>query len=588
MSWLKKYYDDVQRGKTEAFIYVKTDSVTNQPIYEYYEAPLIVGMEMKKILSNLMNDMENPEYKYDTNFSDYLIFFMENCIRLTKSPFYNVPMKLMLWQKAWIEAMFSFKMYDSELKQWVTRFTETLGLLARKNTKSETCSGLADSIASIGGEGMSIICGSNTYEQASILYEACDTMRMLIDPNDEDTWRNRQGLTWVYNNNTIRVMSDRTKNKEGKNIDVAIVDEVHEMPDDSLINPIIQSMSVKIFKMLIMITTEGFVSDGYLDKTLIAYRKIINGEDTSISAKRKLPWLFTQDSEQEVWNTDENGINQAWQKSNPSLIYGVKKWSYLRDQVDKAKKSKSDRMFVLSKDFNFKVSNSQAWLLKEDYEYISEFELDSFKGCMCLGAVDLAETTDLANAKIMLIRKNDKRKYILSHYWIPESKLETSDDKLAGAKYLEWADKEMLTICPGNDVDLSLIADWFAELRDKYGIYLFKCGYDQRFKRDWINKMEYWGWRDKEDLIMINQSPDILHLPNRQVEADLKDRLIVGLNEMDKWCLGNSALKVNGYGKSLIVKIDGMQSKRIDGAVTLVILQETFNRYKSELLDYLK
>lgn len=587
MSWLVKYYEDVRAGKTEAWRFVEVNHETGEPVYEYYESPLIVGEEMKQILERLIQEKESGEYIYDTTFSDVIIDFMENCIRLTKSPFYNVPMKLMLWQKAWLESLFSFKMYDDELKKNVDRFTETLLLIGRKNTKSETSSGLCDAIASIGGEGMDIVCGSNTYDQALILYEACDKMRLMIDPNNEDTWRNRQGLTWTYNGNKIKTMSDRTKNKEGRNIDIAVVDEIHEMVNDSLITPIIQSMSIKDNKKLIKITTEGFTDNGYLDQDLVEYRQIIKGEDESISAKRKLPWLYTQDSESEVWNTDDNGVSQQWQKSNPTLIYGVKKWSYLRDEVDKAKKSKAERMFVLSKDFNFKVSNSQAWLMREDYDYISEFDLEDFKNSVCLGAVDLAETTDLASAKILLIKKDDRRKYVVSHYWIPESKMQESDDAKSGATYMKWASEGLLTIVPGNDIDLSVIADWFNSFREKYNIHLFKCGYDQRFKRDWVNKMEYYGWRDKEDLIMINQSPDILHLPNRQVEADLKDRLVVGLNDLDKWCLGNAALKINAFGKSLVVKIDATSSKRIDGAVSLVILYETFNRYRSELLNYL-
>lgn len=587
MSWLVKYYEDVCRGKTEAFRFVEVNRETGEAVYEYFESPLIVGEEMRMTLQNLIEEKESGEYVYDTTFSDNLIDFMENCIRLTKSPFYNVPMKLMLWQKAWLEALFSFQLYDEELGKYVDRFTETLLLIGRKNTKSETSSALCDSIASIGGEGMDIVCGSNTYDQALILFEACDKMRVMIDPNNEDTWRNRQGLTWTYNGNKIKTMSDRTRNKEGRNIDIGVVDEIHEMVNDSLITPIIQSMSIKDNKKLIKLTTEGFTEDGYLDKDLVAYRAIIKREDTSISAKRKLPWLFTQDSETEVWNTNEEGISPLWQKSNPTLIYGVKKWSYLRDMVDIARKSKSDRMYVLSKDFNFKVSNGQAWLMREDYDYVCDFDLNEFKGYIGLGAVDLAETTDLASAKLLLIKPDDRRKFIVSHYWIPESKLEENDDRKAGARYLEWADQGLLTIVPGNDIDLSVIADWFYSFQEKYNIHVFKCGYDQRFKRDWINKMEYYGWTDKEDLIMINQSPDVLHLSNRQVENDLKDKLIYGLNDVDRWCLGNAALKVNSLGKSLVVKTEGISMKRIDGAVSLIIAYETLNRYRSELLEYL-
>lgn len=549
---------------------------------------IIVGYEMRAELDNLLSDLESDEYRYDTTKAHIMIDFMQNCIRLTKAPFYNKPMVLMPWQKAWIECLYSFKIYDKYLGRWVDRFTETLLLIARKNTKSETSSALCDTEMCIGGEGMDIVCASNTYDQSDILYEACDTMRMLIDPKNKDTWRNIKGLRCLYNNNKITKMSERTKGKEGKNIDVAVVDECHEMPDNTLVKPIEQSMSVKEEKKLILITTEGFVNDGYLDGKLKEYRKIISGEDTSIAAKRCLPWLYTQDSEAEVWATNEDGINPAWQKSNPTLIYGVKKWTFLRDQVEKARRSKADRMFVLSKDFNFKVSNSTAWLEKSDYDYDAPFDIEDFRGCYCLGAVDLSETTDMTNAKIMLCKKDDRRKYILSHYWIPESKLEESDDKSAGAKYQEWAQAGYITICEGNDNDLSLVADWFYSLQEKYGIRVLKCGYDQRFKRDWIARMEYYGWVDKEDLTMINQSPDVLHTANNQVEADLKDRLIVGLNPVDKWCFGNAALKIDGRGKSLVVKIDGTKAKKIDGAVCGVILQETYNRYKTDLNDYLQ
>lgn len=590
--WFEKYYHDVEKGETIADVFkgVENRNGVDYPIYETDRVKLLVGYEMRQELENLMEEKHSGEYQYETQMSDDIIDFMCNCIRLTKDPFYNLPMRPMLWQKAWIESLFSFKMYDEFLNRWVDRFTETLLLIGRKNTKSETSSAILDSLGFMGGKGMTLVAASNTYDQSKLVYDAADKMRMLLDPRGLDSHRNRYGITFKGVGNELIMMSDRTKAKEGKNITVAVVDEEHEMPDNSLVKPIQQSMGVKHNRKMIKITTEGMVADGLLDTDLKDYRKIIDRSDRSISAKRKLPWLYTQDSEKEVWETNEQGINPAWQKSNPTLIYGVKQWSYLRDNVDEARKSKADRIFVLSKDFNFKVSNSAAWLEKSDYDYIEEFNIEDFRNTYALGAVDLSETTDLTNAKVLLMRKDDKRKYVLSHYWIPKSKLEDggSDDKQTGAKYLEWAQQGILTICDDNENDLSLVADWFYELYTKYGILLLYCGYDQRFKRDWIAKMEYYGWEDKEKLIMINQSPDVLHTANCQVEADLKDRLIIGLNEMDKWCLGNAALKVDSKGKSLVVKIDNMKAKRIDGAVCSVILQETYNRYKLDLNAYLQ
>lgn len=560
-------------------------------LLEYREAirkgEIIAGGEMITELDNLIADLDDPQYKYDTAKADLTIKFIENCVKLTKSPFYGKPMKLLLWEKALIEVAYSFKIKSLDTDEWVDRFSEILLLITRKAGKTELIAALELSEMILGRHGSDIICSGTNDNIASLCYDAIDTMRLLIDPDSKDTWRNQKGIKCFANNNKIFKLSESTRGKEGRNIDWAGIDEIHELQDDGIYKPIQQSTSTKPDFKIFMFSSEGFTNDGFLDSKLREYRKIISGEDRSESAKRKLPWLYTQDSEAEVWETNEKGISPLWQKSNPSIGV-VKTWSYLRDRVDEARQSKADRMFVLSKDFNFKVSNSTAWLDRSDYEYEAPFDIEDFRSGFCLGAVDLSETTDLTNAKVLLMRKDDKRKYILSHYWIPQSKLTESDDKTAGAKYEEWAQAGLMTICEGNDNDLSLVADWFFSLQEKYGIRLLKCGYDQRFKRDWVNRMEYYGWIDREDLIMINQSPDVLHTANCQVEADLKARQIYGLTEIDKWCLGNAALKVDGRGKSLVVKIDNMRARKIDGAVATVILQETYNRYKVDLNDYLQ
>lgn len=559
-------------------------------LLEYREAirkgEILAGRDLITELDNLIDDLDNPEYRYDTTKADLYISFIENCVKLTKSPFYGKPMKLLLWEKALIETAYSFKIQSLDTGEWVDRFQEILLLITRKGGKTELIAALEFAEMVLGRAGSDIICSGTNDNIASLCFDAVDTMRLLVDPDSKDTWRNNKGIKCFANNSKIFKLSDSTRAKEGRNIDWAGIDEIHELQSDSIYKPIQQSTSTKPDYKIFMFSSEGFVNDGFLDEKLKEYRKIIYGEDRSESAKRKLPWIYSQDSEAEVWETNEKGINPAWQKSNPSIGV-IKTWSYLRDRVDEARTSKADRMFVLSKDFNFKVSNSTAWLDKSDYDYISEFDLEEFRGAWCIGAVDLSETTDTTCAKIMLRKPDDNRKYILSHYWIPESKLESSDDRGAGAKYHEWAQKGYVTICEGNDNDLSLVADWFYSLVENYGIQLLKCGYDQRFKRDWVQRMEYYGWVDKEDLIMINQSPDVLHTANCQVESDLQHRLIVGLNEVDKWCFSNAALKVDARGKSLVVKIDGQKERKIDGAVCQIILQETYNRYKTDWNDYL-
>lgn len=548
----------------------------NSYLLEYHAkietGEIIVGRELWMELERLRNDILSDAYIYDTHDAQLRMDFMENCVRLTKSPFYNKPMVLMLWQKAFIEAVYSFKMSDSTLR----RFKKVLLLIARKNTKSETCSALGLSEFFLGNAGADIVCSSNDDNQASIIYDAIDTMRLLIDPNELDTHRNQRFIINCSNNTKIFKLSDRTRNKEGRNIDVAFLDESHEMQNNIIAKSIEQSQSLKDEPLFINLTTEGFVVDGYLDEELKKCRAIINGEDDGIAAERTLPWFYTQDSEAEIWQN-----RASWVKSNPTLGI-VKKWSYLDEQVDVARSSKADRIFVLAKDFNIKQNSAVSWLNIEDYDYKAVYNLEDFRGCVCLGAVDLSETTDLTSAKILLMRPDDNTKYIHSMYFIPESKLEDSDDRNAGAKYREWATKGLLTITEGNDIDLSRVADWFYSLYKEYNIKLWKCGYDQKFAKDFLNRMEFYGWtKANDEMVMILQNAQTLSNAIKLLEADLVHQLVnFNDNDIDKWCLKNACLKVNDLGQCLIVKSE--PSKRIDGTVCKAILYEMYRQNRSE------
>lgn len=545
---------------------------------------IIAGQELWMELDNLAEDFHNDRYIYNTDAAMLRMNFMEDCVRLTKSPYYNKPMVLMLWQKALIEALYSFKMAkDSEERGfWIDRFKKLILLIARKNTKSETSSALGLSELIVGSEGADIVASSNDDAQASLVYDAIDTMRMLIDPNDLDTKRNQRFILNKATNSKVFKLSDRTKNKEGRNIDFAIIDETHEMKENVIGKSIEQSQSLKDNPKFINITTEGFVVDGYLDDELRKARKIIKGEDDGISGERLLPWLYTQDSEQEVW--DGNRKNRLWEKSNPTLGI-VKKWEYLEEQVDTARTSKADRIFVLSKDFNIKQNSAESWLNLEDYTYEAVYDLEEFRGMKCLGAVDLSETTDLSAAKILLMKPGDPTKYIHQHYFIPESKLEDSDDWNAGARYKEWAKSGLLTITEGNDIDLAVVADWFYSLYTDYNIKLWKCGYDQRFAKDWITRMDFYGWQrtgdDDSDLIMILQNAQTLSQAMKLCEADFKHQVInYNENVIDRWNLKNAGIKVDDKGQCLCVKQE--TPKRIDGAVCLIILYEMYRRYRTE------
>lgn len=547
----------------------------------------IIGQELWLELSNLAEDLQNDRYIYDRETALLRLDFMANCVRLTKSPYYNQPMVLMLWQKAFIEAAYSFKMAQESQDAgfWIDRFQKILLLIARKNTKTETCSGLALSEFITGPDGADLVCASNDDRQSALSYEAINTMRSLIDPRDLDTRRTQTHLLNKQSNTKIFKLSMTSRNREGFNIDWAILDEVHEMQTNALAKAVEQSQSTKDNPKLFEITTEGHVEDGYLDDELVKFRAVLNGEDTGPAAERMLPWLYTMDSEQEVWLG--NRENRLWEKANPTLPYGIKKYSYLERKVEEARTSVADKRFVLPKDFNIKQTGAAPWLDRDMYVYRATYDLEQFRGAFCLGAVDLAETTDLCVAKIMLMRKDDPVKYIYTRYFIPETKLLPDfDDHEAGAQYREWVKQDLITVTPGSDNDLAAVADWFRSLYTDHGIKLWKCGYDNRFSKDWLRRMKEYGWHtegDEQDrpVVMIIQSAESLNNALRLTESDLRRQLLnYNENPVDMWCWGNAALQLDKYGRALCVK---QQAKaKIDGAVCTIILNEMYRRNRTE------
>lgn len=534
---------------------------------------IVVGEWIEKAVDLYCEDMKDPAYIYDTTEAHKRFKFQEALCLQSKQPYYMKPIKLMPWQKAFWECLYSFKMADTGLR----RFTEGLLEIARKNGKSTMFAADGCTDLFIGEGGTDICCASNDDRQAKLIWSEIGGMRGRLDPKKALTGQNLTEIRNREKNITVFRLSAKTQAKDGFNISKTYLDESHDMEDDEIAEACWRGMSSKDEPLFLNCTTQGFVSEKYLDKKIQYAKDVLDGikEDPHFMA-----FLFEQDSESEVWQ-DES----SWEKSNPSIRYGVKKIAKLRRDIEVAKTDKGARIHLLCKDFNIKQNSAQGWLGEEDYTYAQEVkDLEEFRGCYCLAGVDLAETTDLTNCKLLFMREGDPTKYIYSHYFIPESKLQDSNDKSAGAEYKEWARQGHMTITEGTMTDTAIVADWMADLKRRYNIRIVKCGYDQRFSKDFLNRMEEYGIETE----LIQQAAPVMSTPMKWVEADFRKKIInYGLNPVDKWCFGNACIQVDNLGRVMCVKPRGQHSRRIDGAVTLIILYATLQRFQSEFMKYI-
>lgn len=564
-------------------------SYIQQYYHEIQVGNIIVGHELQLQLDKLMLELTDLEYqknhdiKIEYEDSEKRIRFIETKCKHFEAPYAGKPFLLELFQKAFVEAIFAIKQWNEELQRYTRKYTEVLFLVGRKNGKTPLIGAICLSEWFCGEMGKKIMCASNNYEQADLMYQAIDAMREESPSLEKVTRRNQTGLYFGHqkqknktgkfskqNKGSIRKLSAKTGAKEGRNIGVGAVDEVFEMEDDSLIMPIRQALSTQDEPLYFELTTEGFTNDGYLDKRLKKARQVLAGEEIN---EHWLIWLYTQDSEKEVWQDEK-----TWVKSNPGLGK-IKKWSFLRNMIQEAKTSTSTKAFVMAKDFNIKQNNAQAWLSEEDVKNDLTYDMEELRGCVGIGAADLSETGDLTNAKALIYNPNNRQKYFISKYFLPASKVHENE------KYEAWAKKGYLHICAGNEVDQSDIVTWFVSLYKKFGIRVMFTGYDKWQAKAFKKEMEDTGF----DIEKIQQGFDLSNAMT-VLEADLKANLVnYNQNPMDIECMKNVAQKWNSAGtKRMPVKVQGDSENKIDGAVTMLIAYETLDRNRKDYMEAAK
>ena len=570
-------------------------------LIEYYKrcrtGDKTIGRELKTQLEMLIQDIVYPsEYRFELEAAHKRIHFIEREIKHFEAPFAGKPFILTLEQKAIAEALFGFYFFDDELLgggKWVRRYKEFLLLIARKNGKTPFAAALTLAEWFCGEPGQKIMCASNDYEQAGLVFDCINNFREESRALSRVTRKNNKGIFFgnpkqrkkrgkfsSQNKGSIKKMSAKSGAKEGRNLKIVIVDEVHEMQDRTTVMPLRSSMTTQEEPLYMEITTEGVVHDGYLDERLRDARAVLRGE---LDRPRWLIWLYTQDSEAEIWNDE-----RSWYKSNPMLGV-VKKISDLRDLLEEARHNGSQRAFTLAKEFNLKQLSSRAWL-KESYiiECDGSFKLEDFSRSWCIVGVDLAETNDLCAVTFLFMKPNDPVKYMYTMYFVPESKandIQSTDSPTNVEKrdYREWERMGLCRIVAGNVIDDDVIAEYLYEIYNEYHIRPYRVGYDEWHAKEFarITKQRF-----GDVAVKIKMSYESLNTPTRTLENDMRDKAInFNNNEICAWCFRNTAVKHDSKGFVMPEKIAGYIGNKIDGTVSKIIAYATLRECKSAFIS---
>lgn len=531
-----------------------------------------VGKKIRKTFQKLAYDVEHEsEYYYSPKRANHIIEFAENFCRQSKGKFGGQLVKLELWEKAILAAIFGFIDIEGNRK-----YREAILIIGKKNGKSLLASivGLYMLLAD-GEAGPEVYCAATKKDQAKIVWSEAkkmvkksphlaDKVRALIAELDTD-----------FNDGTFKPLASDSDTLDGLNIHCAIMDEIHQWKNGkSLYDILADGITAREQPLIFIASTAGFIREDLYDERYDYAEKVINGyfDPEGYQDEHFIAFIYELDSKAE-WINEED-----WYKANPGLGT-IKNLKTLRDKVRKATANPAMVKNLLCKEFNMRETAGEAWLSFDELDNTETFNLMQLEPKYGIGGVDLSSTTDLTAAKMIFKVLGDSHIYVNQMYWIPEDLVEkkVNQDHIP---YDIWIDRGYVRTCPGNKIDYHMITDWFKEQQDVHGIYMFKCGYDSWSAQYWVDEMK--GEFGPVTMEPVQQGVKTLSNPMKILGADLSSKLIVyNNNPVDKWCLANTSVKKDINDN--IQPIKGTKSyRRIDGTASLLDAYVVYLNHQEE------
>ncbi|MCC8050925.1 MAG: terminase large subunit [Clostridiales bacterium] len=521
---------------------------------------------IKEVYSRLAAESQTPGcYVFDEARATRPIDFIERFCRHSKGEWAGRPVRLELFQKAFIQALFGFIDPETGLR----RYREAFFLVGRKNGKSTLLAGLALYMLIADGEGGAEVYSTATkYAQARLLFDECHNMVKQSLELSKHIRKRKSDLYFIPTMSKLQPLSRNSDSLDGLNASFVIMDELHGIKDRKLYEVMRQSQSARRQPLLVMITTAGTVRECIFDDM---YNHACEVADGVITDDSFLPVLYELDRRTE-WSDPG-----AWMKANPSLGH-IKKPDDLQLKVERAKQSPNDLSGVLCKEFNIRETVHSAWLSFDAINNTDTFDLENFRGAYCIGGADLSITTDLTCASLLLMKRGSDKKYITQMYWLPADSLQerVTQDKIP---YDKWAARGLLRLCAGNSINYSDVTAWFVETVKKYDLFPAWVYYDSYSARYFVEEMQMQGFT----MVRCIQGAKTLSLPMQMLGADLKaHKVIYNNNPILKWCLTNTGIQTDRNGNIVPIK-NQSPKQRIDGAAALldcyVGLYEHYNEY---------
>lgn len=543
-------------------------------IYEYYQkicdGSIVVGKWVKLVYDIIIDDIKSKKYTYDAKKAKKAILYIENYCRHHEGELAPQHLKLELWQKALVSCIFSLVDDDGN-----RHYREIMVIIARKNGKSLLASAISSYMLYLDDYGARVYFVAPKLQQANLCFDA---LYQMIKKEPELSQMTKKRRTDIYvdsTNSSAMPLAFNAKKSDGLNVSFGCCDEISSWSGDAGLKQyevLKSSVGARRQPLLFSISTSGYVNDSIYDELMKRATRFLLGDSKE---SRLLPFLYMID-DIEKWND----INEL-QKSNPNLGVSVSV-QYLLEEIAIAEGSLSKKSEFITKYCNLKQNSSLAWLSSKvvNASMCNALSLDDFRGCYCVGGIDLSQTTDLTCANVTI--EKDGILYVFAKFWLPEAKLEEAIAR-DGIPYDVYIQRGILATSGENYVDYHDCFNWFRMLVEEYEILPLQIGYDRYSAQYLVQDMKTYGFH-MDDVYQGDNLWGVI----QETEGLLKDgKIKIGDNDLLKIHLLDTAIKMSlERGRGRIIKVNN--NSHIDGVASLLDSMTVRQKWHTEIGEQLK
>ena len=237
-------------------------------ILNYWEAiesgRVTVSKRIRAQYSKLVDDIHNPKggYVFDEKRAAIPVTFIEQFCKHSKGEWAGKAVRLELFQKAFISALFGFVDKDTGMRQ----YREALFYVARKNGKSTMLAGIALYMLIADNEmGAEVYAVATKRDQASLIFNETHNMIRQSPQLRGYIKKRKTDLYFPAGLSKFQPLGSNSDTLDGFNASCVIMDELHGIKDRNLYDVMKQSQSARRQPLLIMITTAGTVRESIFD-----------------------------------------------------------------------------------------------------------------------------------------------------------------------------------------------------------------------------------------------------------------------------------------------------------------------------------